>query len=303
MISKIELLQQVLDLEPASRLFFPLAELLYAEGDLAAAERVLRQGVIHHPDHLEAKFFLVQICTRLGREDEARALYAPLSELLGRYSAVLELWAGDHAPRAADFPAALAALDAHLKGRGLDWAGLLLAGFEASGLSGDDAARPAPGASVSVPVEAPRPSAPPESPAKPATAEAARSKPAPRGGPAPMSGAAEVAALAKSLAEEPARPAARVGKASGPSVVTKTMAALLVGQGDYKGALAIYEELFDQAADPENRETLAKLITETRAKLGECVPAEAPRAQDAVGGKKKFLGMLETLAGRLEARG
>ena len=53
-----------------------------------------------------------------------------------------------------------------------------------------------------------------------------------------------------------------------PNLRTRTMADLLVEQGDYKGALDIYQELADRAPESEAGE-LAGLIGSMQAKLGQ----------------------------------
>ena len=45
MTEKIEWYKEVLDLEPNSKIFFPLAKMLEKEGELEEARRVLAEGV------------------------------------------------------------------------------------------------------------------------------------------------------------------------------------------------------------------------------------------------------------------
>ena len=64
---KIEWYQEVLALEPGSRIFFPLAKLFVEFGQFEDAERTLRQGLDRHPDSMEARLLLVQAFASLGQ--------------------------------------------------------------------------------------------------------------------------------------------------------------------------------------------------------------------------------------------
>ncbi|MEO8216581.1 MAG: tetratricopeptide repeat protein [Acidobacteriota bacterium] len=68
---KIEELRARLDLEPNSRLFFPLAEELRKVGRYDEAERVLRDGIDTHPAYLSAWVSLGRVLAHLGRHPMA----------------------------------------------------------------------------------------------------------------------------------------------------------------------------------------------------------------------------------------
>ena len=68
---KIEDLKARLELEPKSRLFFPLAEELRKVGRLDEAERVLRERIDHHPAYLSAWVSLGRVLTQLQKHRSA----------------------------------------------------------------------------------------------------------------------------------------------------------------------------------------------------------------------------------------
>ena len=102
MASKIELYREVLEIEPNSKVFFPLARELAALGREDEAAGVLSRGIAQHPDHLEAKFFLIELLSRLGRAGEADAVFTDVGSLLSRYPAVWLLWSRTAAARSQD---------------------------------------------------------------------------------------------------------------------------------------------------------------------------------------------------------
>ncbi len=68
---KIADLEKRLAADPASRLFLPLAEAYRAAGRLADAERVLRAGLVRHPEHHSARASLGRVLRGSGRNEEA----------------------------------------------------------------------------------------------------------------------------------------------------------------------------------------------------------------------------------------
>lgn len=88
------------------------------------------------------------------------------------------------------------------------------------------------------------------------------------------------------------------------SLRTRSMAEVLADQGDYKGAIEIYDELVNNEKNPDEAENMHKRIEELRAMLNTKVPPEdTPIQMEAPAPKKeKLLGILEALAKRVEAR-
>ncbi len=299
MVSKIELYREVLEIEPNSKVFFPLAGLLAAAGRDEEAAEVLARGIAFHPDHLEAKFLRIELLTRQGRAGDADAVFADVGGLLSRYPSVWLLWSKAAAARSKDPSLAMLFLANYFQNESLTWTEVMERGLRS--LRQAEAA--------------------PEREAAPAPAQAA----APRGEAAPgeslsLRGAKEVRELAADLLQAPREAAeprgkARAGKGREAVVRTKTMAALLAEQGDSAGARAIYEELLAELPlGPQRREIEALAAGLEAAKpsgppaaealdpapvAAEAAPDEPPRKQ---GGPAKLVSLLEALAGRLDAR-
>src|SRR5687768_17255115 len=68
---KIEDLRARLRLDPKSRLFYPLAEELRKVGRLDEAEKVLRDGVQHHPTYLSGWVSLSRVLVERNQHREA----------------------------------------------------------------------------------------------------------------------------------------------------------------------------------------------------------------------------------------
>src|SRR5215470_3212229 len=69
----IEKLQKKLDKDPGSLIFFQLAEEHRKEGNLEAAESILKQGLSRHPNYWSARVTLARIYQQLGNSDPAQA--------------------------------------------------------------------------------------------------------------------------------------------------------------------------------------------------------------------------------------
>ncbi|HAK22285.1 MAG TPA: hypothetical protein DCM58_03145, partial [Desulfovibrio sp.] len=99
MTEKIEWYKEVLDLEPNSKIFFPLAKMLEKEGELEEARRVLAEGVSRHEEFLEARLFYISVLSRLGMDAECQRQVRILASLLTRYQ---EFWSAWSASTSAD---------------------------------------------------------------------------------------------------------------------------------------------------------------------------------------------------------
>lgn len=324
MANKIELYREVLEFEPNSKVFFPLARQLAEQGQVDEAVALLTKGIGFHPDHLEAKFLLIDLLTRHGREGEAEAVFADVGALLARYPSVWLLWSRAAAARSRDPSLAMLFLGHYFQNDSLSWAEVMERGLR-SLTEAAAAPRPAPApvvpepvvprAVVAEPVAAPEPDRPrasaPESAIPQASVPEPAAGPAPDGVP-PLRGAREVMELAELLEAPEAAGPVRPARSRETPVRTRTMAALLAEQGDRTGALEIYEELIAAAAPGAKREELKALAAALS-------PAPAPDASSASRpadpgatepkvattqpkGAAKLINMLEALAGRLEAR-
>ncbi len=130
MLTKIDLYREVLAIEPNSKVFFPLAKELAGLDHPEEAVDVLKKGVAFHPDHLEAKFLLVELLTRLERSGEAEEAFAGVGEMLAEYPSVWALWAEKAVFAAKDPALALRFLAHYFRDGSLTWASVLEHGLE-----------------------------------------------------------------------------------------------------------------------------------------------------------------------------
>jgi len=139
MSSKIDWYREVLALEPGSRVFFPLAQLLRQAGRVDEAVAALRGGLAFHPEHLEAKFLLVELLAGpnspaglAAQTPELAETFDSLIGVLTRYPAFWNLWSEKIAASSRDCALAVNMLAAHLRGAQVDFAGLMEKGLRAA---------------------------------------------------------------------------------------------------------------------------------------------------------------------------
>lgn len=128
---KIGWYREVLELEPDSRLFHPLAHLLVEEGNLEEACEVLRKGLVRHPAFLEARLLLVEVLRRLDRRSEVEDEIRVLAPVFERHADFWRAWAAsvtDHAGVDTDLVLRFTALA--LQGVRVDFADVLRRGLE-----------------------------------------------------------------------------------------------------------------------------------------------------------------------------
>ena len=68
MTEKIDWYKEVLELEPNSKVFYPLSRLLAEAGRTDEAVDTLEQGLARHEEFLEARLFLVELLHQLGQD-------------------------------------------------------------------------------------------------------------------------------------------------------------------------------------------------------------------------------------------
>ena len=300
MMEKIEWYQEVLEIEPSSKVFFPLAKLLAGNNQAHESIAVLRQGLDRHPDFFEARLMLIELLQQerdsAGALREVNALGAKLSE----YPGFWEAWAGSVAATGdhKDLATALRLMAAFLRHGELSWSEIINQGLSAV-LGGQEAAAAA--------------SAPKAPPAAPKAQPAEQARP---------HKALVVFERPSVAVHNPAAPVEPSFESVGPesptdfpvdddegedeqfSLRTKTMATVLAEQGDFAGAKEIYEEILAATADPAIRADLEERIAELALKIKSGHTAPAPESQDdsTEQGKNKLIQVLERLAGRLEDR-
>jgi tetratricopeptide (TPR) repeat protein len=266
---KIEWYQEVLALEPGSRIFFPLAKLFVEFGQLEDAVTTLRQGLDRHPDSGEARLLLIQILTRLERYDEAQEQLGIVIKPLERYPAFWSLWAQRAAETDRDFAVFLMLVASHFTDKPLKWTDVVIEGLHSltDRLIG------------------------------PISAGVKKAREA----------AAVAAASAPSMPEPPCGEGRYEGPApEAGSFRTRTMAELLASQGDFGGALGIYRELWGRALDEKDKAELAGRINAMEQNLASVqnAPAAQSAGEDPFGkhAKNRLMSTLEALAARLESR-
>ena len=84
--------QEVLSLDPASRIFLPYARLLARTGRRMEAVEVLRAGLARHPEFLDARLLLIDLLHSCGQDAAAGLEASGIIESLSRCSALWDIW-------------------------------------------------------------------------------------------------------------------------------------------------------------------------------------------------------------------
>ena len=132
---KISWYREVLELEPDSRLFLPLARLLADEGELDEACTVLREGIKRHPSFLEARLTYVDVLRRAGkdtnRDHESSEQLESLLQTLAAHDGFWQAWAAGTAGKGEkDTSLAIRLLALAMQGVKLDISDILRRGIE-----------------------------------------------------------------------------------------------------------------------------------------------------------------------------
>jgi tetratricopeptide (TPR) repeat protein len=313
MKEKIEWYKEVLELEPGSRIFFPLAKLLAAEGEIGDAVLTLQQGLGRHPDHVEARLMLVELLAkREGSQGAVAREVDDLGKLLAAYPAFWESWGErlftDPAMREASM--ALRFFSQALEGKGMDWGKVIEKGILALMAEAAGEAAPRPPAVSADPSQRIRSSVSVK--AAPETPEAAKARrhvsialspPDKDHGQRPEAPVAAARTTAKEPQADDAVEDDRAQEAV--SLRTRTMAEVLAEQGDYAAAAEIYHELAKEAGE-DTRADLEARHKELLAQGGMPQEREAPepeaKPQDVPVESARLVNLLESLAQRLEER-
>ena len=317
MTEKIEWYKEVLDLEPNSKIFFPLAKMLEKEGELEEARRVLAEGVSRHEEFLEARLFYISVLSRLGMDAECQRQVRILASLLTRYQEFWSAWsASTSADGRTDASLALRLLRISFARPGVSFSEIFARGLESleQDMAGDSAivpeeetaarpewepegTEPAPGADAAEPVSVPGTEA--AGAGEPESADSEKSETASGF----ESGAGEEP---EELAEdEDMDEAAPAGGAS--SLRTRSYADVLAEQGDYDTALAIYSELAASAA-PADREADEKRVAELKRLKQASQAGRQPQNDETVTPETKndpdpkMISLIDALARRCDAR-
>lgn len=142
--AKIEWYREILQIEPNSKLFLPFARHLAKVGAaennpqlLNEAFDVLRQGLIFHPDYMEARLFLIELLNACDCKSQCGAEVARLASLFLSYPDFWDAWR-EHAiseNESADFTVALGFMGAILKDKSVSILQVLEAGLDSLRIS------------------------------------------------------------------------------------------------------------------------------------------------------------------------
>lgn len=132
MIDKITLYREVLELEPGSRVFFPLAKLL-ADKEPTEAILILKKGLSRHPDHVEARIFLIELLSANEGDADLDNELDIVSSILRNYPSFWKIWSAHLAQDSELHDAALAInfFGAGLSGRSVTWTDVIAHGLNA----------------------------------------------------------------------------------------------------------------------------------------------------------------------------
>ena len=147
---KILWYQEVLSLDPNSRIFLPYARLLAEFGRRSEALDVLKTGLSRHPEFLEAKLFLIELLYAAGHEAEAGFEADSIIEMLSQSPALWRVWSRRPGLKA-DMAAMLVFFSASLQKNGHSLADVFEAGIAAL------EAAPQPEAAQTIPAPEPVP--------------------------------------------------------------------------------------------------------------------------------------------------
>lgn len=329
MQEKIKWYQEVLELEPGSKVFFPLARLLADTGQIDAALTTLQHGIARHPEFIESRLYLIDLLFKNKRTRQCDVQVAELTELFSNYSGFWQAWGSylSHTGKGQELSLALSFLAASFQNADLRLADIFAQGLQSvQGLTSGradpirfEAAMAEPDCSLTSGPAAPASVAEPSASMceASASAEAANSASAFIGAEQSLGRAIPpLAKLVQSLpvtsaftAQNDAMPADADIADEGDdneerfSLRTRSMAEVLAEQGDFNNAIEIYQELITQAVSPEEQLDLQHRITTLTARMGtvQTQVAESSTLPDATPGKHRLLSLLETLAVRFEA--
>lgn len=315
MTEKSEFYRELLRIDPSSKVFYPLAVLLFEARHLDEAAKILRQGLTAHGDHLEARLLLVEILEQLGLKAEAVTETDKAISIISRFPAFWRIWASQAGKGSKDLALALNFLANHFKGQTLSWAELIQSAFEVLshaqqpsgsvekldsplGKSAQESIQSETEAQFRKVEESLQACEQVKVDVSPLSVETSQRVPGRAGHPG------------ESVSDIERKPERRIGG----SLRTRTMADLLAAQGDFDGAAEIYEELLREVDDKRQRQmlidTIARVRAEAAQKKGQ-IYAGSDRNQDgqtqgAVPEKllanDKLINLLEKLAQRLEGR-
>ncbi len=326
MKEKIDWYQEVLDLEPGSKVFFPLAKLLAQNNEVLRAIDTLQLGLERHPEFIEARLYFIDLLHQNSDVENCKQILeqqlALLTPLFTRYAGFWKAW-GNSAQitsQKGDTGLAIAFLAALFQDNSLSLSEIVAKGLQM--VLGEDSKSTAGGSGSDGQAQSHAAAAPimvkgvvrPDTLLKLQKKELDQPKDienidsdlsddnlnAEHGisdiSPTQTSLEEQKPTLDDDYMDEDEEREERF------SLRTRSMAEVLAEQGDFAGALEIYEELVNNSDSAQEKEDLESRMNTLSSHLGthqeKIVTEEVPRSP----GKDRILSVLETLAERLENR-
>jgi tetratricopeptide (TPR) repeat protein len=306
MQAKIEWYKEVLELEPGSKVFFPLARLLAENGQWQDALSTLRLGLERHPEFIEARLYLIELLYKNGQIAQCEPQIGQLTRLFSKYPGFWEAWgacAEDTKKRDLSLTLRFLAVLFQRPDIGLDE--VVEIGLRSFALA-EKEMTPVPASWT----ETGKTILPAGDVAAPFSMSVeTQQAPTMDADDPPRSHHAEFR-LGDDVApadDEPPPPAIFTDETDDTeepfSLRTKSMADVLAGQGDSEGALEIYRELAIRTDSPQERQEIDQRIAQLSSSQTQTADMTKPSAPElSPPGKQRMQHLLESLAERLESR-
>ena len=303
MKQKIDWYQEVLEIEPSSRIFFPLAKMLMQDGQIDRAITTLRQGAARHPDHIEARLMLIDLLFAHGPKEALWGEVDKVGTLFAEYPNFWQAWGQRlrESESSKDTGLALIFLAAAMRHERISWADIIehgLRGLFTEKSFGSSACPEADSDMSAASVNVTETSTP-QAPVVPAQVSSVP----------PVEPGSMPVAVQQDMEPEENAEAPSAGDEDEQeehfSLRTRSMADVLAEQGDINSALDIYKELLAQAPSEQEKIALLARIDElTLSQAASSAEGAAPVAEKAAepDSKSRLTDMLEALAQRLESR-
>ena len=290
MKAKIDWYKEVLELEPGSKVFFPLARLLAENGQLQDALSTLRLGLERHPEFIEARLYLIELLYRNGQSVQCEPQVGQLTRLFSKYPGFWEAWGACTAntEKRRDLSLTLRFLSMLFQHPDIGLEDVLENGLHSLVMPQKEISF-----AYEAEVEADQKSLPTDAVSFSSGAPVVTQEP-------PVTASAVLTVSPSPMTKH----AEEMDDATEPFTLrTKSMADLLAGQSDVNGALEIYRELVLRAESAEERQEINERIAQLSSSQTQATDAPAPLSPDIPPpGKQRMQHLLESLAERLEAR-
>ena len=296
MKAKIEWYKEVVDLEPSSKLFFPLAKML-AEHDVPSAIKTLQIGLERNPEFIEARFFFVELLYKHSSIEEYALLLKKqidiLAPKLSKYALFWQAWGKDIIAEHGvdDKSLAISLLGVMCEDNGLSLSDILLSGLQNVMCKFDNTSKSTQKTTV-----------------EPVAKSSKIIKMEPNSFNFQVQARQSNFQLEDFENEEideeiDNRNENDIGNVS---LRTRSMAEIFAEQGDYTAALNIYNELISESESDTEKDELQEKIEQVKELMNNPVEFGTNNASKGVKvispGKEKVISVLESLGDRLNKR-